>query len=114
MKFKFTSGYSQSEVNKTAIRVKYIIKGGRINSSSILSAVSIDLIDSNNNTNHWLCWLLVPVHHSYSHYFILYLERLMNTVLITDSVLYLLGDFELMKFKNKVEDNNLSEQDGKP
>ena len=86
MDFKFTIGYRQSEVDIIAIKVKYILQGRQINFSIVINAVSIDLIDGNDTKNHWFLWLLVPVYHSSSQYFILFLEHFINTVLITDSV----------------------------
>ncbi len=111
MEFKFTIGYRQSGLDNIAIKVKYILKGRQINFSTVINAVSIDLIDGNDIKNHWILWLLVPVHHSSSQYFILFLERFIKTVLITDSVLYSIGALELMKFQNKIEDHDLSEQE---
>ena len=111
MKFKFTIGYRQSGVDNIAIKVKYIIKRSQIHFSTVINAVSIDLIDGNDIKNHWFLWLLVPVHHSSSQYFILFLERFIKTVLITDSVLYSIGALELMKFQNRIEDHDLSEQE---
>ena len=73
--------------------------------------MSIDLIDGNDIKNHWILWLLVPVHHSSSQYFILLLERFIKSVLITDSVLYSIGALELMKFQNKIDYHDLSEQE---
>ena len=52
MKFKFTIGYRQSGFDNIAIKVKYIIKGRQINFSTVINAVSIDLIDGNDIMNH--------------------------------------------------------------
>ena len=111
MEFKFTIGYRQSGVDNIAIKVKYILKCRQINFSTVINAVSIDLIDGNDIINHWVLWLLVPVHHSSSQYFRLFWERFIKTVLITDSVLYSIGALELMKFQNRIEDHHLSEQE---
>ena len=111
MEFKFTIGYRQSGVDNIAIRVKYILKSRQINYSTVINAVSIDLIDGNDINNHWVLWLLVPVHYSSSQYFRLFLERFIKTVFITDSVLYSIGAFELIKFQNRIEDQHLSEQE---
>ena len=73
--------------------------------------MSIDLIDDNDIKNHWFLWLLVPVYYSSSQYFILFLERFIKTVLITDSVLYSIGALELMKFQNRIKDHDLSGQE---
>ena len=66
MEFKFTIGYRQSGVDNIAIKVKYILKSRQINFSTVINAVSIDLIDGNDIKNHWFLWLLVPVNHSTS------------------------------------------------
>ena len=110
MEFKFTIGYRQSRVDNIAIKVKYIFKSRQINFLTVINAVSIDLIYGNNIKNHWFLWLLVPVHHLSSQYFIIFLERFIKTVLITDSVLYSIGALELMNFQNRIEDHDLSEQ----
>ena len=64
MEFKFTIGYRQTGVDNIAIKVKYILNGRQINFSTVINAVSIDLIDGNDIKNYWFLSLLVPVHHS--------------------------------------------------
>ena len=111
MEFKFTIGYRPFKVDNIAIKVKYILKGRHINFSTVINAVSIDLIDVDDINNHWFLWLLVYVHHSSNQYLILFLESFIKTVLITDSVLYSICALELMKCQNRIEDHDLSEQE---
>ena len=91
-----------------SIKVKYTIKSRQINISTFIYAVGVTLVDGNKNKDHWVLRFLVPISHYLRYSFITFLQRLIRTVIITDSVLYSIGALELMKFQNKIDQHDIS------
>ena len=111
MDFYFLIGYRQCGLNEIPIRVKYILKKRRINFTTDIVALAIDLLDGKDIKNHWNLRVLVPSKHSSSQSFILLLESFIRDVIITDSVLNSICTFNLMKFQNKFKDHDLSQEE---
>ena len=111
MNFYFLIGYRQCRLNEIPIRVKYTLKGRRINLTTDIVALAIDLLDGKDIKNYWNLCVLVPNKDSSSQSFILLLESFISEVFITDSVLNAICAFNLMKFHNKFKDHDLSQEE---
>ena len=70
--------------------------------------MGVTLFDKNKNKDYWVMRFLVIISHYLRYSFITFLQRFIRTVIITDSVLYSIGDLELMKFQNKIDQHNIS------
>ena len=111
MDFYFSLGYRQCGLKEIPIRVKYLLKGRRINLTTDIVAVAINLLDRKDIKNYWSLQFLVPNKHSSSQSFILLIQRFIRDVFITDSVLNSICVFNLIKFQNKFKDHDLSQEE---
>ena len=80
----------------------YTIKSRQLNPSTVIFVVNIELLDGGEVKNQWCIRFLVPITETSQVSFDNFLDRFIRKVLITDSVLSLLGTFELMEFKNNI------------
>ena len=80
----------------------YTIKSRQLNPTTVIFVVNVELLDGNKVKNQWCIRFLVPITVASHVSFHNFLDRFIRKVLITDSVLSLIGDFELMEFKNKI------------
>ena len=92
--------------------MKYTINALQINLSTFIYAVGVTVVDGNKNKDQWVLRFLVLISNHLRYSFITFLQRLIRTVIITDSVLYSIGAFELIKFQNKLDqhDNTVQEK----
>ena len=108
MELLFPIGRRQCGEKKFSVEVKYTIKARQINVSTFIYAVGVTLVDGNMNKDHWVLRFLVPISHHIRYWFITFLQRLIRTVIITDSVLYSIGALEIIKFQNKIDQHDIS------
>ena len=108
MESSFPIGRRQCGEKKISVEVKYTIKARQINISTFIYGVDVTLVDGNKNKDHWVLRFLVPISHHLRYSFITFQQRLIRTVIITDSVLYSIGALELMKFQNKIDQHDIS------
>ena len=101
-------GRRQCGEKKILVEVKYTIKARQINLSTFIYTVGVTLVDGNKNMDHWVLQFLVPISHHLRYSFITFRQRLIRTVLITDSVLDSIGALELMKFQNKIDQHDIT------
>ena len=111
MDYSFPIGRRQCGENKILVEVKYTIKARQIYLSTFMYAVGVTLVDGNTIKDQWVLRFLVPFNHYLKLSFYSYLERLIRTVIITDSVLYSIGAVELMKFQNKIDQHDITVQE---
>ena len=86
MELSFPIGRRQCGEKKISVEVKYTIKNRQINVSTFIYAVGVTLVDGNMNKDHWVLRCLVPISHHLRYSFYSFLEQLIRTVIITDSV----------------------------
>ena len=108
MESSFPIGRRQCGEKKISGEVTYTIKARQINISTFIYAVGVILVNGNKNKDHWVLRFLVPISHHIRYWFITFLQRLIRTVIITDSVLYSIGALELMKFQNKIDQHDIT------
>ena len=73
--------------------------------------MGVTLVDGNKNKDQWVLRFLVLCNHHLKLSFYSFLGPLIKTVIITDSVLYSIGAVELMKFKNKIDQHDITVQE---
>ena len=107
----FLIGNQQCGQKEISIKVKYILKKRPINLTIDILAVAIVLLDGKNIKNHWSPQSLVSNKHSPSQSFILLLQSFIRDDIITDSVFNSICTFNMMKFQNKFQDYDLSQEE---
>ena len=108
MEFSFVICRRQCRENTILVEVKYTIKGRQINFSTFIYAVGVTVVNGNKNMDHWVLRFLVPFNHHLQLSFYSFLEQLIKTVIITNSVLYSIGAVELIKFQNKIDQHDIN------
>ena len=88
-----------------------MIKARQINLSTYIYTVGVTLVDENKNKDHWVLRFLVYINYHLKLSFDSFLEQLIRTVIITDSVLYSIGAVELMRFQNTIGQRDITVQD---
>ena len=76
----------------------YTIKSKQLNPTTVIFVINVELLDGGEVTNQWCIRFLVPITEVSYVTFHDFLDRVIRKVLITDSVLSLIGAFELIKF----------------
>ena len=107
----FRIGYKTYGSKTSSIDVEDRIKCRQINISTYIYALNITLLDGYFRNDRWLLRFLVPVIHHLRFSLTNLLEQLIRTVLITDDVLWSIGAPNLMKFKNKIDQYDISFQE---
>ena len=107
MNYSFPIGTRQCCENKILVEVKYTIKARQINLSTFIYAVGVTLVDGNTIKDQWVLRFLALCNHHLKLSFYSFLERLISTIIIIDSVLYSIGAVELMKLQENAELKNL-------
>ena len=111
MESSFPIGRRQCGEKKISVEVKYTIKARQINVSTFIYAVGVTLVDGNKNKDHCVLRFLVSISNHLRYSFITFLQRLIRTVLITDSVLYSIGAIDLIKLQNKIDQHDITVQE---
>ena len=96
--------------NKISVYVEYTIKFRQINISTFINALNVILLDGDFRRYNWVLRFLVPLNHHLRYNLINLLEQLIQTVFITDDVLFSIGAQQLMKFKNKLDQHYIDQQ----
>ena len=108
MESLFPIGRRQCGEKTISVEIKYTIIARQINISTFIYAVGVTMVNGNKNMDHWVLRFVVRISHHLRYSFITFLQRLIRTVIITDSVLYSIGALELMKFQNKIDQHDIS------
>ena len=72
--------------------------------------MDVELIDGGDTKDHWCIRFLVPTMETFRKSFHDFLKKFIWRVLITDSVVSVIGAFELIEFQNKLEQLDFPKQ----
>ena len=95
-------GFRHCGKRTISVIADYSIKSRQLNPTTVIFVINVKLLDGNEVKNQWFLRFVVPITEASYVSFHNFLDRFIRKVLITDSVLSLIGAFELMEFKNKI------------
>ena len=102
-------GFRHCGKRTISVIVDYTIKSRQLNPKTVIFVVNVELLDGSEVKNQWFIRFLVPITETSHVSFDNLLDIFIRKVLITDSVLSSIGAFELMKFKNKIIQTDLQQ-----
>ena len=103
-------GFRHCGKKTISVIVDYTIKARQLNPTTVIYVADVELFDKNKTKDHWCIRFLVPIIEAFSMSFQDCLERFIRRVLITDSVLSLIGAFELMVFQHRIDQLDFPQQ----
>ena len=103
-------GFRHCGKKTISVIVEYTIKARQLNPTKVIYVADVELFDKNKTKDHWCIRFLVPITETFSMSFHDILEKFIQKVLITDSVLSSIGAFELMVFQNKIDQLDFHQQ----
>ena len=103
-------GFRHCGKKTISVIVNYSIKARRINSTTVIYVVDVELLDGGEIKNHWCIRFLVPISEECNTSFHDFSEKFIRRVLITDPVLSSIGAFELIVFQNRIDQLDFPDQ----
>ena len=103
-------GFRHCGKKTISVIVDYTIKSRELNITTVIYVVDVELLDGNETKDHWCFRFLIPTIKVFRKSFHDFLEKFIQRVFITDSVLCFIGAFELMEFQNKMEQLDFPKQ----
>ena len=96
------NGFRHCGKKTISVIVDYTTKSRQLNPTTVIKVVDVELLDGGVTKDHWCIRFLVPTIEAFGNSFH-WIHSFV--VLITDSVLSSIGAFELMEFKNKMDNS---------
>ena len=95
-------GFRHCGKRTISVILDYTIKSRKLNFTTVIFGVNVELLDGGEVKNQWYIRFLVPITEVSDLFFHDFLDKFIRKVLITDSVLSSIGAFELIEFNNKI------------
>ena len=103
-------GFRHCGKTTISVIVNYTIKSRQYNPTTVNYVVDIELLDRGKTKDHWCIRFLVRTIEVFRKSLHDFLENFIRRVLITDSLLRVIGVFELIGFQNRLEQLDFSKQ----
>ena len=97
-------GFRHFGTKTISVIVDYTITARKLNSTTIIYVLEVELLDGGDINNHWCIRVLFPINEASSTPFHDFLEKFIRRVLITDSVLSSIGALKLVLFQNRMDE----------